>query len=104
MHMCIYIYIYVLFLDHAGHPGAHRGVVGRGQGVRRAGVVLAELHGGAAVVGLHVLDQGAILLRARDDRREGVVLGRGADHARAADVDVLDAGGEVGGVRGHGLV
>mmetsp|Transcript_96182 Transcript_96182/g.248706 ORF Transcript_96182/g.248706 Transcript_96182/m.248706 type:complete len:588 (-) Transcript_96182:9-1772(-) len=93
-----------LLLDVVQHPCAHHGVVRRGQRVRRAGAALAEVHRGAAVVLLHVLDERAVLLRARDDGHEGVVLGRGTDHARAADVDVLNARGEVRGVLLHGLV
>ena len=41
---------------------------------------------GLAQLGEH----GVVALGADDRRREGVVLGRRADHRRAADVDVLD--------------
>ena len=43
-----------------------------------------------AVAGLHLGEQLIVVLVAGDHGDAGVVLGGGADHARAADVDVLD--------------
>ena len=49
------------------------------------------------------LEHQRIVLRLDHDRDVGVVLGGGADHGRAADVDVLDAGVEAGAL-GDGLL
>ena len=54
--------------------------------------------GGAdlAVVGLQLFEQRIQVRRVGDDGDVGVVLGGGADHRRAADIDVLDTSGAVG--------
>ena len=44
----------------------------------------------APSVGLHFLDERRVIGDASDDGDVFEVLGRGADHRRAADVDVLD--------------
>mmetsp|Transcript_15992 Transcript_15992/g.42294 ORF Transcript_15992/g.42294 Transcript_15992/m.42294 type:complete len:537 (+) Transcript_15992:169-1779(+) len=83
------------FRDLRRHPLAHRGIVGRRQRVGRRRHVLAEGPSGAAAVLPHLLHHLAILARGGADGDGGVVLRRGADHARAADVDVLNAVREV---------
>ena len=74
----------------AGQPvGDHAVVAG---GVREG--LLGQTEAGrqlqGAAVGLHFGEQRGVVCRIGDDGDAGVVLGRGADHGRAADVDVLD--------------
>ncbi len=75
-----------------GEPvGDHR-VIGRRARKGLGGELLAQRVGGLAVVGLQRLEQDRIVGRVGEDRDIGVVLGRGADHGRAANVDVFDRG------------
>ncbi len=73
-----------------GEPLRDRGVVARGVGERLGGERLARRRGQRAAGHPQLVEHRVVGLGARDDRGEGVVLGRGADHRRAADVDVLD--------------
>ena len=64
------------------------GNFGGGKGARRH--ALAEIAGGRAAGVLQFRQQRRIVGRVGDDGDVGVVLGGRADHAGAADVDVLD--------------
>jgi hypothetical protein len=67
----------------------HRVVLGgRGEGLGRH--LLAERQRGRPVVRRQFFVECVVIGRIGDDRHVGVVLGRRAHHARAADVDVLD--------------
>ena len=73
-------------------PLHDRGVVGRGAGKGRERKGAAGLHSDRAVVRVQLGEQRAVLVGTRDDRDPRVVLGRGARHRGAADVDRLDIG------------
>ncbi|MCY1238465.1 hypothetical protein D9M72_512050 [compost metagenome] len=93
-----------LFLEHAAdHPVArHRRIerlgepvgdgciVSRGAGIGLGRHLLAE--GIGRLAGSKLFQKNRIVGRIGDDRHIGMVLGRGADHCRAADVDVFDCG------------
>ena len=94
--------------DQRGEVVGDRRVVARGVGEglhreREAGLV-AEL----ASVGLELFDDAAVVLGVGDDTDAAllvaVVLGRGAHHGRAADVDVLDRVFQRAVGLGHGLL
>mmetsp|Transcript_17220 Transcript_17220/g.48967 ORF Transcript_17220/g.48967 Transcript_17220/m.48967 type:complete len:626 (-) Transcript_17220:150-2027(-) len=89
--------------DLRSHPLADRGVVGRGQRKSGRRQVPPEGHAGAPVVCLHLLHDFRVLRGAGEDGHVRAVLRRGADHGGAADVDVLDAVGEVVGLGSDGL-
>ena len=86
-----------------GEPARDRGVVARGVGERLRGERLARWHRELGARRAQLVEHGVVGLGARDDRRERVVLRRGADHRRAADVDVLDDLG-CGQAAGHGAL
>ena len=72
-------------------PAADGRIVGRGARVGLGRQRLAQRQaGGAAVLG-HLGEDLCVVLRIDHDRDGRVVLGGGADHGGAADVDVLDA-------------
>ena len=71
-------------------PARDRRVVARGVGERLGGQALARRHRQAPVGLAQLVEHRVVALGADDRRGVGVVLGRGADHRRAADVDVLD--------------
>ena len=85
-----------LVLELGAHPRGDGAVVSR-RGLehveRQLGARVAQ---GGAVVGAHLGQDGVVARRARDHGHALEVLGRGAQHGRAADVDVLDAGAEIG--------
>ncbi|OPZ04932.1 MAG: hypothetical protein BWZ09_01451 [Alphaproteobacteria bacterium ADurb.BinA305] len=94
--------------DERGEVVGDRRVVARGVGEglhreREAGLV-AELAG----VGLELFDDAAVVLGVGDDADAAllvaVVLGRGAHHGGAADVDVLDRVFQRAVGLGHGLL
>ena len=78
------------FANRGGHPAGHGGVVGPGAGIGDLSLTLAEGISRRAVVGFQLVQQRAVILDIDDGGDEAVVLGRRADHGRAADVDVLD--------------
>ncbi len=84
-----------------GEPGGDGGIVGRRMrvGPRGQAAALAE---GESVAGRGRQHIG-VELRAGDHGDGGMVLGRRADHGRAADVDLLDALGRAGAA-GHRLL
>ena len=71
------------------HPAGHRDVVGRRVDERLRREPLARLEREPA--GRHGLQDGVVGRGRGDDGDARVVLGRGADHRRSADVDLLDA-------------
>ena len=79
-----------------GEPAADGDVVARGVGERLRGEGLARGHAQQALGLAQLVEHGVVALGVHDDGAEGVVLGRGADHRRPADVDVLDHLGLVG--------
>ena len=79
-----------------GEPAADGDVVARGVGERLRGEGLARGHAQRALGLAQLVEHRVVALGVHDDGAEGVVLGRRADHRRAADVDVLDDLGLVG--------
>ena len=79
-----------------GEPAADRDVVARRVGERLGGQRLARGHAQQALGLAQLVEHGVVALGVHHDGAEGVVLGRRADHRRAADVDVLDHLGLVG--------
>jgi hypothetical protein len=82
--------------DLFGEPIGDRRIVNGGAGISLGGELAPQRECGRAAMLAQFRQHGRIVTRIDDDRHVGVVLGRGADHGRAADVDVLDAGLEVG--------
>ena len=78
--------VLVLLLEPAGD----RGVVARGVGERGGRQRLPRGARQVAARLTQLVEHGVIALRRDDRRRVHEVLGGGADHRRAADVDVLD--------------
>ena len=78
-----------------GEPRADRGVVSAGAGKGLGGELLAKLCRGRAAILLHLIEHAQVIGRIDDDGDARMVLGAGADQRRAADVDVLDASGEI---------
>ncbi len=61
------------------------------------------MQGGGALVGFEFVEDGLVIPGLDHDRDVVVVLGRGADHRRAADIDILDAVGETSAFVDGGL-
>ena len=80
------------------------GVVGGGEGEGLLGKTPAGFAAQSAVVGLQFFDQSGIIGDAGDDGDVFEVLGGGADHGGAADVDVLDEMAEGDAGLGGGLL
>ncbi len=72
-----------------GEPAGDGGVIGCGASIGLARHAHAERKAGAACVA-HLGQQFVVIGRVCQDGHEIVVLGRGTDHGRAADIDVLD--------------
>jgi hypothetical protein len=77
-------------LVRKGKPLADHGIVGGCGSECLCRHALAEGERGGPVVPGQFLDQHRVIGQVGDDGDEGVVLAGGADHRRAADVDVLD--------------
>ena len=92
-----------LALQLGAHPRGDGAVVGRRGLEHVEGQLGARVAQRGAVVGAHLGQDGVVALGARDHGHALEVLRRGAQHRRAADVDVLDAGAEVGPA-GHRLL
>ena len=75
-------------------PCADSGIIGGGARIGLGGQRPARSRADMAMRADFV-EHGGVVVRVDYDGDIGVVLGRGADHGRAADVDVLDAGGEI---------
>ena len=86
-----------------GEPRADRGVVSAGAGKGLGGELLAKLCRGRAAILLHLIEHAQVIGRIDDDGDARMVLGAGADQRRAADVDVLDASGEIRAARRRAL-
>ena len=80
------------------------GVVGGGEGEGLLGQPPAGFAAERAAVGFQFFDQGGIIGDAGDDGDVFKVLGGGADHGGAADVDVLDEVAEGDAGLGGGLL
>ncbi len=80
------------------------GVVSGGGGEGLAGKTPTGFAGEAATVGLELCDEGGVVGHAGYDGYVIEVLGRGADHGGAADVDVFDEVAERDGGLGGGLL
>ena len=87
----------------AGEPVGHRGVIGGGAGKGALGQLAAQRQRGGAVVGRHLVQHGFVILDIHHHRHPVMVLGGGAGHGRAADIDILDGGFEIGAARHRGL-
>ena len=85
--------------EHAGEPVRDRRVVGAGARIGGGGEALAQVEAGGALPGVEFGHQGRVVGGVGDHRDEIVVLGRGADHRRAADIDVLDRRRKIGAAR-----
>ncbi len=83
----------------AGEPAGDRRVVGAGMGIGLGGQPAAQIQRGGAAVFRHLRHHRGVVLGPGDDGDEFVVLGGAADQGRPADIDVLDAGIEIGAAR-----
>src|SRR5947209_1855662 len=77
-------------LGGVGQVGGERAVVLGSVGEGAGGLLQAVLAATAALVLAEVAEHLLVAVGGGDDQDEAVVLGGGADHAGAADVDVLD--------------
>ena len=84
-------------------PCTDGGVVGGGAGIGVRRQAAAQRRRGGTAVGFHLRHHRGVIGGVGDHGDAFVVLGRGADQGRSADVDVLDAGGEIAAA-GDGLL
>ena len=84
-------------------PAADRSVVLGRQREGLRGEAAAQLDCRATVMRLHLLHQLRVLARRRADGYGRVILGRGTQHRRTTDIDVLNARLEVVSLR-HGVL
>ena len=89
--------------EPAGKPRGDRRVVGRGAGEGARRQRLPQRTRRRAAMRVHLGDHQRVVGGVDHDRDAVVVLGPGADHGRPADVDGLDAGGEIRAA-GHRLL
>src|SRR5690606_24734622 len=89
-------------VDRLGEPGGNGAVINSGAGIGLGGQLLAQGEGHAAGFADGCQDFG-VIGRIDDDGHIGMVLGGGADHGRAADVDILDDV-VIGRARGDGFL
>ena len=82
-----------------GEPGGDRRIVGRGAGIGLGRELAAQRQRRRALVARQSRRAPLVVAGIDHDRHEVMVLGRGADQRRPADVDVLDGGREVGAAR-----
>ncbi len=78
-------------LELVGEPVGDRGIVGGGAGIGLGGEAAAQRPRGRATVGGELVEHALVVGGFDDDGDIVMVLRGGADHRRAADVDVLDA-------------
>ncbi len=84
--------------EMAREPGGYGRVISGGARIGGGGERAAQRRAGAALGGDFRLHRGVLVGRG-EHGDEVVVLGRGTDQCRAADIDVLDAGREIGALR-----
>ena len=77
--------------ETSGHPVRDGRVVGRGARERLLGQSPAQRAPDGTVIRFQRGENGRVIRHVGHDGDVGVVLGRRADHRRAADIDVLDA-------------
>ena len=78
--------------DRASHPRADRGIIRPGAGIGDLRKPLTECQSRVAIVCIELGQQSLVILDIDNGGDKGMVLGGGADHRRATDVDILDAG------------
>ncbi len=78
-------------VEHGREPVGDRRVIGRGASISLGGEAFPQRQRRRAAMSCKLGGDGRIVGGLDDDRDVGMVLRRGADHRRAADVDVLDA-------------
>jgi hypothetical protein len=88
-----------LLAELAREPGRDRRIVLRGPREGARGERLAQAKRGSAAMRVHLGKHACIVGGLDHHRHRVVVLGRGADHGRAADIDILDRGGKIGAAR-----
>ena len=86
-----------------GEPGADGRIVSAGAGKGLGRERLAKLQRGRSAILLHLVEHAEIIGGIDDDGDARMVLGAGADQRRAADIDVLDASGEIRAARRRAL-
>ena len=84
-----------MFIKRIREPAADGRVVCRSTREGLGGQHLAQVERGGAAMLLHGIEHLTVVFRIDDHGDAGVVLGGRADHRRPADVDVLDAVGEL---------
>ncbi len=82
--------------EFAGEPIGDRRVIGRRARIGLGGKLPAQRQRGHAVMRVSSSSSARVIAGIDHHRDIVVVLGGGADHGRAADIDVLDAGFEIG--------
>ncbi len=86
-------------LGHAGEPFSNGAIIARRVRESLGGEGAAESSRGLAVMGIQLGQQCAVILRVHHHTDAVMVLGRGAKHRRAANIDVLDDGLEISTAR-----
>ena len=89
-------FIRIIFAQLRRKPRSHRRIVACGMCIGCGGQLFAEGGCGGALMFLQFAQHRIILRAVGNDGDEIVVFGGGADHGRAADIDILDAGFEIG--------
>ena len=79
------------FAQLAREPVGDRRVIGRGARVGLGGEPAAERKRRHSAVPGELVEHQRVVARLDHDGNVGVILGGGADHGRAADIDILDA-------------
>ena len=86
-------------LERCREPVGDGGVIGGGACVGLGGKLLPQRQRGRAAVAVELGNKRRVVLRLDHDHDIAVILGGGADHRRAADVDILDRGVVIGPLR-----
>jgi hypothetical protein len=77
-------------VDIGHEPVGDHPVISGGGGIGLGGAEAAEIIGRRAAIGVHLRDEARIIGRVGHNRDALVILRGGADHRRAADVNILD--------------
>ena len=88
-------------IERLREPVADRRIVGRSAGKGLGGELAAQRERRHAVMRGEFVEQRRVVARLDHDGDVVMIFRRGADHGRAADVDILDAVGEIAAA-GHG--